>query len=126
MRSAGAYGVGNQAIVANVGSDTVMDVTQYNAGDVSANAALAGDGGGMALASSAAYGNSVSGSLCAYCDDGNPTLTAANDQTNDGAVSARASVEHRARPHRRRNVDRDRQRRDLSGLRPDQLTRQIE
>ena len=39
--SAGAYGVGNQAIVSNVGSDTVMDVTQDNAGDISANAAFA-------------------------------------------------------------------------------------
>lgn len=90
--SAGAYGVGNQAIVANVGSDTVMDVTQSNAGNVEANAALAGDGGGMALASSAAYGNSISGSLCAYCDDGNPQLNASGSQTNDGDVRASARV----------------------------------
>ncbi len=39
--SAGAYGVGNQAIVSNVGSDTVMDAAQENSGDISANAAMA-------------------------------------------------------------------------------------
>ncbi|MGQ0532909.1 MAG: holdfast anchor protein HfaD [Caulobacteraceae bacterium] len=84
--SAGAYGVGNQAMVSNVGSDTVMDVTQANGGDVSANAALAGDGGGMALASSAAHGNSVTGSLCSNCDLNVPGLTASSSQTNDGDV----------------------------------------
>ncbi len=90
--SAGAYGVGNSAIVSNVTSDTVLDVTQSNSGDISANAALAGGGGDMALASSAAYGNVVTGSLCAYCGDDEPTLTAHNDQTNDGAVNASATV----------------------------------
>ncbi len=92
--SAGAYGVGNQANVSNVGSDTVMDVMQANGGDVSANAALAGDGGGMALASSAAYGNSISGSLCTSCDatGGVPGLTASSNQTNDGAVYSSSTI----------------------------------
>lgn len=89
--SAGAYGVGNQAIVSNMGSDTVLDVTQNNAGDVYANAALQGDGGD-ALASAAAYGNSISGALCAYCDNNVPSLTASNDQVNTGNVSAQATV----------------------------------
>jgi len=89
--SAGAYGVGNQAIVSNVGSDTVMDTVQANSGDISANAALAGSGGD-ALASSAAYGNSVTGSLCGYCDTNTPSLVAYNDQTNDGDVSSSARV----------------------------------
>jgi hypothetical protein len=86
--SAGAYGVGNQASVSNVGSDTVMDVAQANGGDVSANAALAGDGGGMALASSAAYGNTITGSLCTDCDGSGvvPGLTATSSQANDGNV----------------------------------------
>lgn len=92
--SAGAYGVGNQATVANVGSDTVLDVTQSNGGGVSANAALAGDGGGMALASSAAYGNSITGSLCNGCDaSGNvPGLYASSTQTNDGAVYSSSTI----------------------------------
>jgi hypothetical protein len=90
--SAGAYGVGNQAIVSNVGSDTVMDVSQDNAGDVYANAALSGEGGDAALASAAAYGNSVSASLCAYCDDNVPSLTASSEQVNTGDVNARSAV----------------------------------
>jgi hypothetical protein len=89
--SAGAYGVGNQAIVANVGSDTAMETIQANSGDISANAALAGSGGD-ALASSAAYGNSVTGSLCGDCDTNVPSLVAYNDQTNDGNVSSSARV----------------------------------
>jgi hypothetical protein len=90
--SAGAYGVGNQTTVSNTGSDTVLDVTQSNAGGVSANAALAGDGGGMALASSAAYGNSITGSLCAYCDTNVPSMTATSNQTNDGAISSSSTI----------------------------------
>lgn len=86
--SAGAYGVGNQAMVSNMGSDTVMDVAQSNGGDVSANAAVAGEDGGMALASSAAYGNTITGSLCVSCDASGavPSLTASSTQTNDGNV----------------------------------------
>lgn len=91
--SAGAYGVGNQTMVSNVGSDIVLDVTQANAGDVSANAAMSGAGDGMALASSAAYGNNVTGALCSQCDEGGtPSLTASNSQTNDGSVYSSASV----------------------------------
>jgi hypothetical protein len=90
--SSGAYGVGNQAIVSNVGSDTVMDVTQANGGDITANAAMSGEGGQMALASSAAYGNSVSGALCAYCDTNVPSLSASANQVNDGNVTSTATV----------------------------------
>ncbi len=86
--SAGAYGVGNQTMVSNMGSDTVMDVTQSNGGDISANAAVAAEDGGMALASSAAYGNTITGSLCVSCDASGavPSLTASSSQTNDGDV----------------------------------------
>jgi hypothetical protein len=91
--SAGAYGVGNQTMVSNVGSDTVLDVTQNNTGDVAANAAMNGEGDGMALASSAAYGNNVTGALCSQCDEsGVPSLTASSSQTNDGNVYSSASV----------------------------------
>lgn len=94
--SAGAYGVGNQASVSNIGSDTVMDVIQGNAGDVYANAALAGDGDGMALASSAAYGNSITGSLCttacSAAEAGVPSLSASSAQTNDGDVYSSSTI----------------------------------
>jgi len=92
--SAGAYGVGNQATVANVGSDTVLDVTQSNSGGVSANAGLAGDGGGTALASSAAYGNSITGQVCTSCDASGdvPGLYASSSQTNDGNVYSSSTI----------------------------------
>ncbi|MGD9982323.1 MAG: holdfast anchor protein HfaD [Hyphomonadaceae bacterium] len=87
--AAGAYGVGNQTMASNVGSDMVLDVTQSNTGDVSADAALVAGDGGMALASSAAYGNSITGGLCNDCDlsgAGGPTLTASSNQSNAGDV----------------------------------------
>lgn len=92
--SAGAYGVGNQTTVANLGSDTVMDVAQSNGGDVSANAALQAGSGGMALASSAAYGNSITGSLCTDCDASGavPGLYASSTQTNDGDVYSSSAI----------------------------------
>lgn len=90
--SSGAYGVGNQFMVSNVGSDTLVDSVQGNIGDVSANAGLSAAGGDMALASAAAYGNNVTGALCSQCDQNVPSLTANNEQTNSGDVSARARV----------------------------------
>lgn len=92
--SAGAYGVGNHTTVANIGSDTVMDVAQSNGGDVYANAALDAGGGGMALASSAAYGNSITGALCTDCDATGqvPGLYASSNQVNDGNVYSSSTI----------------------------------
>src|SRR5690606_10761377 len=90
--SAGAYGVGNQAYVSNIGSDTALDVVQTNGGDISADAGMIGMGGDAALASAAAYGNSVTAALCAFCDQNAPRLDATNNQTNAGDVTARSSV----------------------------------
>jgi hypothetical protein len=90
--SAGAYGVGNQMLATNAGSDTLMDTTQANAGDISASAAFSGQGGESALASAAAYGNNVEGALCTQCDVNVPSLTADNNQINSGNVSSSARV----------------------------------
>lgn len=91
--SSGAYGVGNQAIVSNVGSDTVLDIAQANGGGVSANAeTIAAGGGDYALASSAAYGNSITGYVCTTCDTNVPSLSASSMQTNNGAVRSTATV----------------------------------
>ena len=90
--SAGAYGVGNQALISNVGSDTVIDTAQDNSGDISANAAFSGEGGVSALASSAAYGNYVNASLCAYCDENVPSMMASNSQSNSGDVRSTSTV----------------------------------
>jgi hypothetical protein len=91
VASAGAYGVGNQANVSNTGSDTVMATDQNNAGNVYADAAVSG-GADASLASSAAYGNSVSGSLCGHCDTNAPGLTVDNNQLNSGDVRAHSAV----------------------------------
>ncbi len=90
--SAGAYGVGNQTLVSNVGSDTLMNTVQDNVGDISANAAFSGQGGDSALASAAAYGNNVEGALCSQCEVNVPSLVANNNQTNAGDVSSNARV----------------------------------
>ncbi|HET9231919.1 MAG TPA: hypothetical protein VFO00_11570, partial [Vitreimonas sp.] len=79
-------------LVSNVGSDTLMNVVQDNAGDIAANAAFTGEGGDSALASAAAYGNNVEGALCSQCDMNVPSLQADNNQTNSGYVSASARV----------------------------------
>ncbi len=91
--SSSAYGVGNSMTASNIASDTVLDVVQNNRGDTGADAALAANGNGDALASSAAYGNSISGGLCAYCDNGQPGLTANSSQTNSGDVHASARID---------------------------------
>ena len=49
-------------------------------------------GAGASLASSAAYGNSVSGSLCGSCDTNAPGLMADNHQVNSGDVRAHSAV----------------------------------
>lgn len=91
--SSGAYGVGNQAIVSNIGSDTVFDVTQANSGDIYANAeTLGGAGGEYALASSAAYGNAITGYVCGYCSSDVPSLQPTSSQVNNGAVRSSAAV----------------------------------
>ena len=91
--SASAYGVGNSVSLANAASDTVLDVTQDNAGEVDAHAALEGaPGAEQALASSAAYGNSITAGLCGYCDNSNPGLTANTQQTNSADVRSSAII----------------------------------
>lgn len=92
--SAAAYGVGNQAMISNTTSDTVIDTTQWNGGDVYADAGLIADGSGdQALASSAAYGNVVTGALCgSECSRDQATMNATNSQYNGGAVHARATI----------------------------------
>lgn len=93
--SAAAYGVGNQAMISNTTSDTVIDTAQWNDGAVYADAGLiAGGSGDQALASSAAYGNVVTGALCGSdCSGDQAALSATNNQVNTGAVHARATID---------------------------------
>lgn len=88
--AASAYGVGNAAAVSNIGSDTVIVTDQTNTGFVGSYAALAGDGAYGAV-SSTAYGNLVTGGLCSTCSS-EPSLTAANYQSNSGRVESVATI----------------------------------
>ena len=66
--NASAYGVGNSALVANVGSDTSLYAIQSNYGAVTANASLSGgrnDGTGTVNAT--AIGNAATATLCNAC-----------------------------------------------------------
>ena len=90
--SASAYGVGNSTVASNIASDTALNVEQTNEGATDANAALSGGGGDQALASSAAYGNVVTGALCTTCDNSQPTLEANSTQVNEGPVTSTATI----------------------------------
>lgn len=92
--SAGAYGVGNSVSASNSASDMALLTDQNNSGDISADAGLIATGGEQALASSAAYGNVVTGALCGNCglNGGEPELYASANQTNSGQVRARTTI----------------------------------
>ncbi len=85
LASAAAYGVGNSAVITNIGSDTVIDTQQSNSGFVGAYAASV-NGYGDADGSATAYGNVVTAALCNSC--GEAALSASNAQVNDGRVES--------------------------------------
>lgn len=92
LASASAYGVGNSVTVSNLGSDTVINTDQANTGAARAYGAVAGEGGD-AIVSTAAYGNVLTGALCATCEGG--ALTASGYQSNAGPVESVATVRAR-------------------------------
>jgi len=90
-----AHGVGNNALVSNIGADAYSGIGQVNTGAVSGEAVFngghnggSGVGGGI-VASASAIGNAQSGYICSECPVG---LTTFMNQTNSGAVTARAQV----------------------------------
>ena len=87
-----AYGVGNSALVSNVGSDTAMYATQTNTGDVSSSATLAGQSwvGGTGSANAVSIGNAASTYLCNLCGDSAVYGTTA--QSNSGNITATGYV----------------------------------
>lgn len=90
-----AHGVGNNALVSNIGADAYSGIGQVNTGAVTGEALFngghnggSGVGGGI-VASASAIGNAQSGYICADCPVG---LTANINQTNSGPVTARTQV----------------------------------
>jgi hypothetical protein len=87
-----AYGVGNSAMVSNIGSDTHLYAIQGNYGDVSATSYFTGQAwtGGTGGSTAIAIGNAASAFLCNTCGDG--ALGGATRQTNYGSVTAQSTT----------------------------------
>ena len=88
-----AYAVANSTMVSNIGSDIDLEAIQNNDGDVTATSSftggVAGNGVTDFVASSAAFGNAVSGFICTTCSGG---ITGSANQTNAGNISATTTV----------------------------------
>ncbi len=93
-----AYAVGNSTLASNIGSDLELNTTQTNDGGVEAHATFTGGTGhgGVGddsvtdfVTSATAFGNAVSGYVCATCGGG---IGANNRQTNSGSIVASSTV----------------------------------
>jgi hypothetical protein len=78
-------GVGNSAVISNIGADAFMGLDQTNNGAVNARAGLDGNAGGNVLMSATAFGNAATTYICSECP-----VTAYGDtnQTNNAAISS--------------------------------------
>ena len=90
--NASAYGVGNSALLSNVGSDTAMYADQNNTGTVTSQASFTGESwtGGAGIMSSTAIGNAATATVCNYCSDA--AVGGRINQTNSGSVYAQGST----------------------------------
>ncbi|MCI4643737.1 MAG: holdfast anchor protein HfaD [Hyphomonadaceae bacterium] len=88
LAGATAYGVGNSALVSNLGSDTALYADQTNSATVGAQASFDGASttGGVATLSATAMGNAATASLCITCGDA--TVSGTTRQVNSGNVYA--------------------------------------
>ena len=88
-----SYGVGNSALVSNIGSDTGLYAVQNNQGLVTATASFNGgvSDGSVGYASATAIGNAATAALCRTCGP-DTTLTGHTQQRNDGNVIANGYV----------------------------------
>ena len=90
--NASSYGVGNSALIGNVGSDTGLYANQENWGNVSSTASIDGSSftGGTGVVHSTAIGNASTATLCNVCGDA--VLHGSVNQTNAGSIYAGASA----------------------------------
>lgn len=85
-----ANGVGNNAVMGDIGGEVIIDNTQFNeGGGIEALATYIGGEGYDGLASASASGNAAVGYSCADCSG---RLTVDNDQTNTVDVGATATA----------------------------------
>lgn len=83
--SLSSEGVGNSAIISNIGADAYMGVDQTNNGVVTATTSFDGGTGGSVLASATAFGNAATTYVCSECA---VTAYGNTNQTNNSAVNA--------------------------------------
>jgi hypothetical protein len=83
--SVSSEGVGNSAIISNIGADAFMGLDQTNTGAVTARANFEGDAGGSAMLSATAFGNAATTYVCSECP---VSAYGATNQTNSAAVSS--------------------------------------
>ncbi|MEO0466086.1 MAG: holdfast anchor protein HfaD, partial [Pseudomonadota bacterium] len=83
-----SYGVGNSAVVGNIGSDTALHTIQSNFGAVGSQASFDGASatGGVAQLTSTSIGNAASATLCTACNDA--SLSGTVSQFNSGNIYA--------------------------------------
>lgn len=88
--AATASGVGNSALVGDIGGEVVIDATQINeVGGVEAEAQTVGQDGYDGQATATATGNAITGYACADC---NGRMTVNASQTNSADVGASATT----------------------------------
>lgn len=90
--TASASGVGNSALISNIGSDTVIYADQTNDGTVGAQASFTGQSwtGGTGIVTASAIGNAATATVCNFCSDG--AVSGQINQTNSGSVYATGSA----------------------------------
>ncbi len=85
LMTVAAEGVGNSAVLSNIGSNSYMGLDQTNAANVTARANFEGDAGGVALLSATAFGNAATSYICSECP---VTAYGAMNQTNSATISS--------------------------------------
>ena len=86
MAASSANGVGNSALLTNIGSDAALDFSQTNSGDVYTTAEFDGDTtyNGTVTTNSTSIGNAFTGFVCTTCGDG--VMGGTIYQSNSGDV----------------------------------------
>lgn len=85
-----ASGVGNSALIGDIGGEVVIDATQLNTGGgIEAEAQTEGQDGYDAQSTAMATGNSITGYACADCKG---RMTVTSSQTNSADVGATATT----------------------------------
>jgi hypothetical protein len=85
--SVSSEGVGNSAIISNIGSNAYMGVEQTNTGAVTATANFDGGAGGSALVSATAFGNAATTYVCSECP-----VTAQGNTSQVNSATIRSAV----------------------------------